>query len=1069
MCARCSNYLHDTYYDLLPSNDVLSCHVVCPVCFGALHAARGCNSTFACPATGCNNKIIGHCCFSPSVEKNIDGTLINTQSPIPGPTTYHAEPDKNIDAVRLYLDRSLTFQKEHIVISTSHLSESNKELRTVSVEVPYNDHCEEYNDELQNKLLAISKVLYHIIVYPMELYNTYRQSIQIDTISKFEEFALSDRSFYVRFLIRMWTGMSETAMLPLGVKSNVNQRSNYLAIYTGVEQLMRSITVYPGVLQSVVQRLLNNQNVSKTVSSALCKLRISASRETVRLENIDKVNEQLTKGWDLVGKKFWLTFVMFDNLGFRILGAKAGYDQYIVVAVVFISSKQLQEIGLYRHPESPEPPISRIRQSWETIRGGYEPSAIVPSQKEYTALGYHMYAHIDALLQISNDIPTVEQARALMDAGGPIAIETKLPHKYGSERRIDFGRMTPMFEAAQKESFEEEELDAYRTDTLLNQEGQQIELDVPIHADLNKKKSVENLSKGSLRLRQRILNVASSVEDPNTNERPIMEDHGIPQGCDGSPAFAFHTLKEQNPVDYDDTHLHAGPFHKHLKTLNSIGTMFCHTHLWHCLHGHRDTDPKKEFFLFPSDPGQTLHELPEMTAPHYVAAMRNLSAMKQGEPISAVNVHDFMLERALEHDHCMIILMWLHFVEVSNIIRDSEGINDPELYRSGATLAMLLFAKTHSTKYIRIGFAEFIWWQTSSEADKKLYDNFYFTKKTAVGKAIWFDRFVEWINKDIRKYLGKYKKPNQELLMTRTALLMKGRLQSRKEEMNHNQSRHQQRHCDRPIRIENDIAVSPIFCYQLDLIYAHNYWGDGPVLVGEYNCIESTSFSDPSGDNALNPNILFDVSNAEEALKIMFQEVYLAEPSERKKPKDFDSSFKKTVDLVKDLKEIKKDEVCRLTSTNETLLKNVTTVDYIKARVKLFRDTYDFISRVEKPHGRSPSKDEWTKYLSRCHSKIIQKFPNYVAETTARVDISFSNVYQGYASPEEKKVELSKPFYTFTDKAKEEFLQRKHSVNPDPFYQTLTLDIPPQTPVRRQRANVEEVTPQVNFARLSLI
>jgi len=69
----------------------------------------------------------------------------------------------------------------------------------------------------------------------------------------------------------------------------------------------------------------------------------------------------------------------------------------------------------------------------------------------------------------------------------------------------------------------------------------------------------------------------------------------------------------------------------------------------------------------------------------------------------------------------------------------------------------------------------------------------------------------------------------------RTALLMKGRLQSIKEEITHNQSRHQQRYGDRPNPLEKDIAVSPIFCNQLDLIYLHNYWAEGTVLVGEYN------------------------------------------------------------------------------------------------------------------------------------------------------------------------------------------------------------------------------------------
>ena len=45
------------------------------------------------------------------------------------------------------------------------------------------------------------------------------------------------------------------------------------------------------------------------------------------------------------GRKYGIISVMYNNLGFKIRGASAGYDQYIVIAVLFISPKQLQEIG----------------------------------------------------------------------------------------------------------------------------------------------------------------------------------------------------------------------------------------------------------------------------------------------------------------------------------------------------------------------------------------------------------------------------------------------------------------------------------------------------------------------------------------------------------------------------------------------------------------------------------------------------------------------------------------------------------------------------------------------------
>lgn len=68
---------------------------------------------------------------------------------------------------------------------------------------------------------------------------------------------------------------------------------------------------------------------------------------------------------------------------------------------------------------------------------------------------------------------------------------------------------------------------------------------------------------------------------------------------------------------------------------------------------------------------------------HYVTAARHLSKKKNEEKneeaVSAVDVHNHMLEGSAEHIMCKVTLMWLHFVAVADMIRDSEKENDPEL------------------------------------------------------------------------------------------------------------------------------------------------------------------------------------------------------------------------------------------------------------------------------------------------------------------------------------------------------------------------------------------------------
>jgi hypothetical protein len=71
-----------------------------------------------------------------------------------------------------------------------------------------------------------------------------------------------------------------------------------------------------------------------------------------------------------------------------------------------------------------------------------------------------------------------------------------------------------------------------------------------------------------------------------------------------------------------------------------------------------------------------------MTAPHYVLPAREVSRRRSGN-ISAVDVHDYMLQRAKGKDHSMwsmMILMWLHLCAITNMFRDSERENDAELF-----------------------------------------------------------------------------------------------------------------------------------------------------------------------------------------------------------------------------------------------------------------------------------------------------------------------------------------------------------------------------------------------------
>lgn len=1071
-CCSCKRGLSDYHFQLLPRNNYnISCHSVCPDCFGNLHANRGCSPYFDCPSVRCKNVIIGHHCHCSVQGRNANNEM---ELVLSTSTAKYKQPDKNIDAIRIYQDASCEYQEDHITIVTSFFQKKKKSEKgktiALAVNAPIGLNCEEYDNELQNRILAIARAMYHILFSNLKLYYSARHSIQIDTIEEFQRFALQDPSFIVNFFIQLWTGLDREKLL-LDCDTNCYQKANYIALYTGVEQMLRSRTMYPGVMQSAIQRMLKVNQANKQIVQNLCKLRIGTSRERARLEDIKKISGKLLKGWNLKGRKYGLIFVMYDNLGFRIRGAQAGYDQYIVIAVVFISPQQLIDMGFYRSPTSILRPICRIRKDWEDIRHSYEASDILPKKKDYDVFGTFMYTYIDSLLKIINGIPKVKEVRILLEEYGSICIDVKLSGDYGTqvpvemEYRSDTQHNT--IEVEQNEQFTDEEIEEYPT--LLNHSGQEVKLDIPMHANLAKNKSVENLSKGVLTLREEILSLPNSSHDPDTPEVPIMEDHGAHQGSDGAPSYAFHTLRDQNPSDYKNTEIHSGPFHKHLKTLNALGKMFSYTHLWSLLHGHRDTDKKKMFYLFPGDPGQTLYEQPEMTAPHYVAAARTISRLKDRD-ISPIDVHDWMLRRAKQHDVCHSILMWLHFVEITNMIQMSEGMNNPELYRTGATLALLLFAKTHCTKYVRIAFEEFIWWQTSSEADKKLKDTFYFTKTTKKGKTIFFDRFVEWINKDIRSYLGKFAKPNQDLLMTRTVLLMQERLQRKGIDSSDSFDKHklgQNKYND--TEAGKNVSLSPIFCYQLSTVYAHNFWGDGPLRDKYDETIEKAgegSFYNACGDTKLNQRLLFLVTDAETALMQRFEECHLVEQSERKVLKTRELLFRKTPSLSGSIEKEKEKEICLLTSTKKDELSKFGTVQFIKERVACIRESYDI--DIPPDPLDSTSKDGWVNHLVQIHQLIISNDREYISKVRTRINLMYAPTED---HKKKKKKELRKPFYEFSNQAKRDFISKKYNVDVDPIDD---LDVHGRTtPARKKRGPYDphlEATPQLKgcFSRMSL-
>ena len=854
-CHKCLEPVIDTpFFELLhESHDlhaVNEIHFVCGACFGLLHAARGCAPFFECPNEKCNCVIVGHRYHSTVLTVTRQGVK-KSRAYTPGPKTYIESPKLEKDPVHFFQSQPAKDKLETLVINAAFAETkedgSLKNERSLSIQVPLTKTSDDYSLETRKKLINFAKLLYHVYVFPLA---SVPSKLNFASMEDLDVHAFSDCCFLVETLIGIGTGKGISDILPLGSESNAYQRSSFLSFWTAAEMMRRGISTKPGILQDILQKHLSTYQAPQALSVLLTRYRIAASRERTRLKDIEAVNQKIEEGWKIDRMRYGLAFIIYDNLGFLILGARAGYYQYTMILVFFITPEQLKELGFYRPCGSPQRPISRTRLVWNDVKATMKKEDILPSNEHYTYMSEQILAEIDSLLCMCNRIPSLANIKDFLLHGSAFVADTRLVTSHGTRHRREVAARAEV-EVEEEEQGDPEDdttrlLDPcilHDAPTMYECEGQRVEIDIPMRADLNKKDTCKGLAQGALHTRKRILDSGGEFD---TDEQPVMENCGIATGGDGSPSYTFDVMAAADPMAYQHLKNHTGGFHQCLNTHQSIGTRFADTHLREFIHPFRNTDPKKEWFLFPGDPGQTQQELPEMTAAHYVTAARQVAMKKNGEAVSSVDVHAHMLERAAEHDICMVILMWLHFVAVADMIRDLERENDPELYRAGARLALLLYTKTHSTKYVRLGVSFWVHWSCASDADKVLYDAFYFTKKTANGTFIWVDRFEEWFNLDVRSYLGKYAKPNQELLLQRTALMTKERRRwkattaaKRRDNEKSNQNHH-----------DKVLAVSPIFCHQMILINQWNLWGTGPVLVGSgKNLEEPKGCCDPSGKN----------------------------------------------------------------------------------------------------------------------------------------------------------------------------------------------------------------------------
>jgi hypothetical protein len=151
-------------------------------------------------------------------------------------------------------------------------------------------------------------------------------------------------------LFAMSTGKStieEEKYLSANCPSHQRQ---YLAAMTSSDVLLRNLRHGPDIFQVMFGDLIQRQRVTRDFSDLCSVLNLAPSREFTLKERTETVLNQLKDGIHLGARD--LVFLFFDNVGFKILGRQASYDQWIVINIVVVPEADLKAAGFYNDEAS---------------------------------------------------------------------------------------------------------------------------------------------------------------------------------------------------------------------------------------------------------------------------------------------------------------------------------------------------------------------------------------------------------------------------------------------------------------------------------------------------------------------------------------------------------------------------------------------------------------------------------------------------------------------------------------------------------------------------------------------
>lgn len=601
-----------------------------------------------------------------------------------------------------------------------------------------------------------------------------------DLPREYLEFGCNNQTLLVRAMFAMSTGKSKYDKSLYLASDSQDHQKQYLAATISSDILLRNLRDTPGPFQLMLGEVLIGENGSKQLKDLCSSFNLAPSWKYTLKSRAITAKNQMETGIKVGARDLVLLF--FDNVGFKILGRQASYDQWILINTVVVPEYKLKTAGFYQDNKPDNERISRVPDHiWEEATENI--SVEDASRLAQTVVGIQD-RDFDLLAKC-----TLENIKFVCDHVQELGINMqgrnicipRFDRIISGETRA---HMDDLFKRSKNTTSDVADVVTVNLNDngAIGVDGRVVanryvrnnaKLEV-VNEDLADKASVKALMRYLVGAVSSQLTEWDSIKHlfDDTAESPLA---GIMAacGCDGQPAEALRRVLEEDALKGSDSRQYPasvfvsfGGFHTLMKGLNASGEYFTEL-LKDIFSSFRDTWKKVEWILYPSDPRQREYDSSCCLLAHIAEAERNLRK-HYGRKVLAVEVNDFMLERATEFPICAFALLEIRVTTVLKLMRNSEKLGHRgcvQTYLSTIRLIMPLFAVTHKTDYMNLCQGLLKWYYCSSPAQRKIYEEFIFTQLSTHGSSIFHDNCVEQSVKDLRKHLGKNHRRGMPLAM----------------------------------------------------------------------------------------------------------------------------------------------------------------------------------------------------------------------------------------------------------------------------------------------------------------